>query len=111
MKFSSPVPVNWIAELTGATLTDKSNGMVTGINEIHKVEPGDIVFVDHPKYYEKCVNSAASFIIINRDYDCPDGKAILVAQNPFEAYCRIVNHFRPFEPGNKLLSDSATIGK
>ena len=67
MKFPSPVAVKWIAELTGAVLSGNEEGMATGINEIHKVEEGDLVFVDHPKYYTKCIESAASFIIINKD--------------------------------------------
>ena len=67
MKFPSPVPVQWIAELIGAVVTGNKNGLATGINEIHKVENGDLVFVDHPKYYDKCINSAASFIIINKE--------------------------------------------
>ena len=83
----------------------------TGINEIHKVEKGDLVFVDHPKYYNKCLNSAASFIIINKETEVPEGKALLIVENPFEAYCRIVQHFRPFEPATKLISDSARIGE
>ena len=111
MQFPSPAPVKWIAELIGAKLIDKSNGNVTGINEIHKVENGDLVFVDHPKYYDKCINSAASFIIINKDYECPDGKALLIVDNPFKAYCKIVNHFRPFKKKKKMISTSATIGE
>ncbi len=111
MQFPSPVSVKWITELIGADLIDKSNGDVTGINEINRVEPGDIVFVDHPKYYDKCLNSAANFIIINKSYECPDGKALLIVENPFEAYSKIVDHFRPFERAPKMISDSATIGK
>ena len=34
----------------------------------HLLEPGDLVFVDHPKYYDKCINSDASFIIINKEH-------------------------------------------
>lgn len=111
MKFPSPVSIKWVAEFIGAALTDKSDGNVTGINEIHKVEKGDLVFVDHPKYYAKCINSAASFIIINKEHDCPEGKALLVVENPFDAYCKIVKHFRPFEPSTKNISDSAEIGE
>ena len=48
MKFPSPVSVQWIAELIGAKITGNTSGQATGINEIHKVEPGDLVFVDHP---------------------------------------------------------------
>ncbi|HZG25877.1 MAG TPA: UDP-3-O-(3-hydroxymyristoyl)glucosamine N-acyltransferase [Chitinophagaceae bacterium] len=111
MKFPSPVSVKWIADLIGASLVGNESGMATGINEIHKVESGDLVFVDHPKYYSKCIESAATFIIINKTVDVPEGKALLVVEQPFEAYARIVGHFRPFEPSNKLVSDSATIGK
>ena len=69
------------------------------------------MFVDHPKYYDKCINSAASFIIINKMADCPVGKALLITDNPFEAYCKIVNHFNPFVASSKIISDSAIIGE
>ncbi|HEY4209077.1 MAG TPA: UDP-3-O-(3-hydroxymyristoyl)glucosamine N-acyltransferase [Puia sp.] len=112
MKFPSPVSVRWIAEFLGAQLTGDMNGQATGINEIHKVEKGDLVFVDHPKYYDKCINSAASYIIINKVVDrLPEGKALLVVDQPFEAYLKIVRHFRPFEAAGKMISDTAVIGK
>lgn len=111
MKFPSPVPVQWIAELIGAVVTGNKNGLATGINEIHKVEEGDLVFVDHPKYYDKCINSAASFIIINKETNVPEGKALLVCDEPFEAYLKIVRHFRPFTPATSAISDTAVIGE
>ncbi len=111
MQFPSPVSLQWIAKFINAKLVSNSNEPATGINEIHKVEKGDLVFVDHPKYYDKCLNSAASFIIINKETNVPEGKALLIVENPFEAYCKIANHFRPFEPATKMISDSAVIGK
>lgn len=111
MKFDNPVPVTTIAQLIGAELTGNLQGMVTGINEIHKVEMGDLVFVDHPKYYEKCIHSAASFIIINKQTEVPEGKALLVVADPFEAYLKIVNFYRPFSPSMKLISDTAVFGE
>jgi UDP-3-O-[3-hydroxymyristoyl] glucosamine N-acyltransferase len=111
MKFPAPVSVQWIAKLIGAELTGNTEGIATGINEIHKVEPGDLVFVDHPKYYDKCLHSEATFIIINQKTDCPEGKALLIVDKPFEAYQTIVRHFRPFKPADKPVSDSATIGE
>ena len=69
MRFENPVPLSTIAQLIGAEVKGNSNGMVTGINELHKVEKGDLAFVDHPKYYATCINSAATFIIINKDTD------------------------------------------
>jgi UDP-3-O-[3-hydroxymyristoyl] glucosamine N-acyltransferase len=111
MQFPSPVAVKWIAELIGATIIGNESGMATGINEIHKVAHGDLVFVDHPKYYEKCLNSDATFIIINQKMDAPIGKALLVVSNPFEAYCKIVAHFRPFEKPTGMISNTAVIGE
>ncbi len=111
MQFPSPVAVQWIADLIGATIIGNQSGMATGINEIHKVGHGDLVFVDHPKYYEKCMNSDATFIIINKALDAPNGKALLVVDNPFEAYCKIVEHFRPFVPPVGMISNTAVIGE
>lgn len=109
MQFSSPVSIQWIAEFINAQLIGNKNGYATGINEIHKVEEGDLVFVDHPKYYDKCIQSAASFIIINKAVEVPAGKALLVVNQPFEAYTAIIKHFRPFEPALKDLSNTAQI--
>jgi UDP-3-O-[3-hydroxymyristoyl] glucosamine N-acyltransferase len=75
------------------------------------VEKGDIVFVDHPKYYDTCINSAATIIIINKKTDVPEGKTLLIASDPFEAYLKLVNHFRPFTPSSGNISDSARIGE
>jgi UDP-3-O-[3-hydroxymyristoyl] glucosamine N-acyltransferase len=110
MQFTTPVAVSWVAQFINATIIGDANGIATGINEIHKVQLGDLVFVDHPKYYDKCINSAASFIIINKEVDVPAGKALLVVENPFEAYCKIVQHFRPFVPATNTISETAVIG-
>ena len=111
MRLDKPVDVQWIANFIGAELLGNASVVVTGINEIHKVEKGDIVFVDHPKYYEKCINSPATVIIINQKTDFPAGKTLLVTNDPFESFVKLVNHFRPFTPSSKNISDSARIGK
>jgi UDP-3-O-[3-hydroxymyristoyl] glucosamine N-acyltransferase len=111
MKFPSPVSLTWLSEFLGATLIGDEQASATGINEIHKVEKGDLVFVDHPKYYATCLRSDASFIIINQVVECPPGKALLVVDEPFEAYLKIVKHFRPFEKQEQLVSAGAQIGK
>lgn len=111
MRFNAPVPLSTIAGLIGADLKGNVSAAATGINEIHKVEEGDLAFVDHPKYYETCINSKASFIIINKEVPFPEGKALLVVRDPFEAYQVLVDHFRPFNPGMKPRSESATVGE
>lgn len=112
MKFASPVSVEWIADLIGAEVLGDAASPARGINEIHRVESGDLCFADHPKYYDKCLNSRATFIILNtKEVAIPEGKALLVVDEPFEAYLKIVQHFRPFDPSYKSISDSATIGE
>ena len=111
MRFPSPVSVKWLADFLSAKIIGDTNGQATGINEIHRVEKGDLVFVDHPKYYNQCLQSEASFIIINKEVESPSGKALLVVDQPFEAYLKIVRQFRPFEASTKHISDTATIGE
>lgn len=111
MKLDKPVPVKWVAEFIGAKLLGDTQQMVTGMNEIHKVESGDISFVDFEKYYDKCLNSAATIILINKEVECPAGKTLLVHDDPFSAYVNLVKYFRPFLPSVKAISDSAVIGE
>ena len=112
MKFPAPVSLQWIGELIDATVIGDSTAQAQGINEIHRVETGDLAFVDHPKYYEPCLNSAATHIIINtKEVTVPEGKNILVTDAPFEAYLKIVNHFRPFNAATHAINPSAKIGE
>jgi UDP-3-O-[3-hydroxymyristoyl] glucosamine N-acyltransferase len=112
MKFPSPVTIGWIADLIDAEVVGDDKASASGINEIHKVEKGDLVFVDHPKYYDKCLKSEASFIIINsKEVNLPEGKSLLVCSEPFEAYQKIVSYFKPFVPAKKAISDTAVIGE
>jgi len=110
MQFPSPVSAQWIADFINAEIAGNINSSATGINEIHNVNKGDIVFVDHPKYYDACLNSAATFIIINKKKEVPDGKTLFITDDPFNAYSKIVNYFRPFKPSDKMISNTAVIG-
>jgi len=111
MHFDKKIPLRQIAKLIGARIAGDETQEASGINEIHKVENGDLVFVDHPKYYEKCLKSDASFIIINKEVEESFGKTLLICENPFEAYLSIVKHFRPYEPQHTPISNTAVIGK
>ena len=62
MRFENPVPITTIAQLIGADIKGNEKGFATGINELHKVETGDLAFVDHPKYYASSIHSG-SFIL------------------------------------------------
>lgn len=109
MKFKEAIPVKVIAEMIDATLIGDNSQMVTGINEIHKVTPGDIAFVDVAKYFKKTINSAATIIILNEMTECPEGKTLLLCENPFEAYNYLVSQFSPFESLMHQISHKSEI--
>lgn len=112
MKFNEPLSIEWLANFLQAKPLGNISLMAKGINEIHKVEAGDICFVDHPKYYDKCLNSNADVIIINTaNVTIPPGKAILVLAEPFEAYLKIVQHFSPFVHQTQPIHPTATVGE
>lgn len=111
MKLPAPVPLSFIADFIHAKLKGNGQYEITGINEIHMVGKGDLTFVDHPKYYDKALSSAASVILINKEMEPPVGKHLLICDDPFQCYNQLTKHFQPFEPAKKLISDSALIGK
>ncbi len=111
MKLKESCSLEEISSIIDVKITGDGDHKVEGINEIHMVESGDITFVDHPKYYEKALNSAATVVIINKEVDPPSGKSLLISDDPFRDYVKLVKHFRPFEHANKSISDSALIGE
>jgi len=111
MKFKSVQTLQKIANLIDATFVGESDFKISGINEIHVVEAGDIVFVDHPKYYEKALNSEATIILINKAVDCPKGKSLLISDNPFRDFNKITKHFSPFISSKVSIADTAIVGE
>jgi UDP-3-O-[3-hydroxymyristoyl] glucosamine N-acyltransferase len=111
MKFPKIQALKDIAAILGAEYVGDDNFPVHGMNEIHVVEPGDIVFVDHPKYYDKALESAATIVLINKKVECPEGKALLISDDPFRDFNKLSNHFRPFQPASAIVSASAVIGE
>ena len=111
MKLPAPVSVQWLSEFTNAEIIGNDQLFITGMNEIHQVENGDLVFVDHPKYYATCINSAATCIIINsKDVELPKGKTLLYCDAPFDAYAKLVHHFKPFKISTESISSDLKIG-
>ena len=110
MIFHQPQTLKTIAEIIGAKYVGDENFPVLGSNEIHMVRPGDIVFVNHPKYYDKALNSAATIILIDKEVDCPEGKALLISDDPFRDFNKINTHFTKIYNFKEELHD-AEIGE
>ncbi len=111
MKFQQPISVKELAQLTNSEIIGSDTADVTGLNEIHNVEPGDITFVDHEKYYDFTLKSNASFIIINKKTDAPEGKTLLFNSNPFLAYNFLAEKFKATVKSTKSIDETAVIGE
>jgi UDP-3-O-[3-hydroxymyristoyl] glucosamine N-acyltransferase len=110
MKFSTPQTIEGIARILNCDYIGDADFPVLGMNEIHVVASGDIVFVDHPKYYDKALASKATIILINKEVTCPDGKSLLISDDPFRDFNKLTNHFNPFIAATATISISAIIG-
>ena len=110
MDFQNSITLGEIAKLIDGKVIGNSDAIVIGLNEIHVVRNGDITFVDHPKYYKKVLESDASFVIINKEVDAPDGKSLIIHDAPMDAFNKLINHSNPFLSSEKMISDSAQVG-
>jgi UDP-3-O-[3-hydroxymyristoyl] glucosamine N-acyltransferase len=96
MHLAEPLAIPQLGADLGLEIIGDSALMIHGINEIHKVVPGDLTYCDHPKYYPKVLASPATVILINARVDCPAGKCLLLCESPFDAYNALVSRYKPF---------------
>ena len=111
MKFNTVQTLQQIGNLLDVPFVGDPDFEITGLNEIHVVQKGEIVFVDHPKYYDKALTSAATTILINKEVECPEGKSLLISDDPFRDFNKLTKHFNPFIASKQSISDSAVIGE
>ncbi|MRT15811.1 UDP-3-O-(3-hydroxymyristoyl)glucosamine N-acyltransferase [Vitellibacter sp. q18] len=111
MKFPTPQTLESIAAIIGSDYVGEAIFPVFGMNEIHVVQPGDIVFVDHPKYYDRALQSRATVILINKEVACPAGKALLISDDPFRDFNKLTRYFKPFQSAHSAIAESAQIGE
>lgn len=109
MKLEHSKTLEEIAKLLKCEFIGDPNHIITGLNEIHCVEEGDIVFVDFKKYYDKALKSKATTIIIDKEVECPEGKALLVSQHPFDDFNFLTRHFRPTQLFSTPVGEGTTI--
>ncbi|WP_445750115.1 UDP-3-O-(3-hydroxymyristoyl)glucosamine N-acyltransferase [Polaribacter sp.] len=111
MDFNRTHTLKEVSQIIQCQFIGDENFPIKGMNEIHVVREGDIVFVDHPKYYDKALNSAATVVLINKLVDCPVGKALLISDDPFRDFNKLTIHFNPFIASKNSIADSAIIGE
>ena len=111
MKLHTALTVAEIAEIIGAQIIGDPQVRISHLNEIHKVCRGSVIFVDNEKYFSQAIYSSASAIILNKAVECPPNKALLIVDNPFEAYNNLALRYMPFIPMRASISETAVIGE
>lgn len=108
MELSQPVSAAELAEYINGNFKGPEDLKVSGLNEIHKVTNGDVTFADNRKYFQKAFSSAASLILIHEEATPPEGKGVIIIDEPFTAYNELVEWLKP---GNGLPKGSYLWGE
>ncbi len=111
MKLNPSLTLKALAQKTGGTAVGNPELVITGINEIHRVEESDATFCDHPKYYAKALASKATVVIIDKEVDVPQGKALLVCANPFDVFTGLCRELRDLQPTVEAISTTSRVGE
>ncbi|MDX2002374.1 MAG: UDP-3-O-(3-hydroxymyristoyl)glucosamine N-acyltransferase [Chitinophagales bacterium] len=111
MRLSEPITLEQAASYLKLPFIGNPETLITGINVVHKVEEGDLTFVDFHKYYDRSLNSKASVVIIDKETDRPGGKGLILSDDPFGDFNKLTLRFRPFVPSQAMISPTAEIGE
>lgn len=110
MKLPEPIIAKELADKIGATCIGNEELLITGLNEIHRVEQGDVTFCDHPKYLERTLNSEATAIITNVEQDVPNDKVLLIVDDPFRAFTELSRTLRGDIHATAMIDETAQVG-
>ncbi|MBX2816963.1 MAG: UDP-3-O-(3-hydroxymyristoyl)glucosamine N-acyltransferase [Saprospiraceae bacterium] len=110
MRLPNPMSAAALAAKIGALVLGDETRMIYGVNEIHKVEPGDLTFVDVEKYFRTSLESDASVILLNKEVPYPANKTLLVVDEPFRCYNDLIYQHRPNNRIHERIDPTAIIG-
>ena len=104
MRFNAPIHLQKIAGKINRVFIGPENHIVFGIIELNVADQGDLIFVYHPKYFDKAIQSKAQTIIINARIEAPKGKAIIISDEPFNDYNELCKSYFPTAPLNSNIN-------
>ena len=84
MKFNATQEIRTIASLLNCKVTGNLEQVVSGINEIHMVEVGDIVELDNGSIYGTVRHFGGRYTLV----EATDGKEIMIPNEEF-----IINNY------------------
>jgi UDP-3-O-[3-hydroxymyristoyl] glucosamine N-acyltransferase len=110
LKFENPIVAGDLAKKLGGTCVGDSSIPVLGLNEIHRVESGDLTFCDNSKYIKAAFGSEASVILVKEKFDAPQGKALIVVEKPFQVFSDLTQESRGDYHSESPIDVSVKVG-
>ena len=110
MKFESPITASDLAYKLGGECIGDGNIQISGLNEIHRVETGDLTFCDNLKYIKSAFNSLAACVLVNERIDAPDDKVLILLDKPFDAFTNLSKGLRNFQATSSMVHESVEVG-
>ena len=111
MNFPEAITAADLAAQLNANCIGNSEIKIVGINEIHRVEDGDLTFCDSSKYIKKALASKATAILVNELFEAPQGKVLLLVDKPFDVFTALSKELRGDIGCAEMVSPSAKIGE
>ena len=88
-----------LAEIAGAGLAADADptAEIRDVAPVESAGPDDITFLDNPRYVEHFARTAAGACIVAEKFAdrAPAGVAVLLSQQPYQAFARVAHAFYP----------------
>jgi UDP-3-O-[3-hydroxymyristoyl] glucosamine N-acyltransferase len=97
-----------LAALVNGRIEGDEKTLIKGVASLESARPGDIVFVDHRKYFESALESEASAIIGPADLNS-DKKTLILVNHPKLAFAKIVAEINPRPALSKKIDPTAIV--
>jgi UDP-3-O-[3-hydroxymyristoyl] glucosamine N-acyltransferase len=97
-----------IASFLGGTVIGSGSAVIKDIRSIEEAGEGDLTFIANKKYLKKLSLTKASAILV-APQTVADGKNLIVVDNPYAAFGKLLALFYPLEHGRTGVSANAYI--
>ncbi len=88
-------PLRELAAVVGGEVVGDEDTGIRSVASIETADTGDITFVASPKYRRLVSTTKASAIIVAKDTEPLDGVNLLCVENPYLAFAKLLEIFRP----------------
>lgn len=104
------ITVAQIAEIIKGEIIGDPELPLSGVCDLENGLEGHITFIANPSYYRYFNSSAASAVIVSRDFNLtPDGKTLIKVANPRLGFAETLSIFNERPENSRGISDKANI--